>query len=129
MGSSRSLSISALGGRDGASGGNQKTLKHAAEQLGQEKIDAARRWFDEIDTDKSGGLDEQRVLMLMRQLVPDGGVTPEQVEKLFSEVDVDGSGDVRHDVLCSCDDCFVVLVRRWDVGGDVKLMDDGFWTL
>ena len=78
-----------------ASDAGAELLREARAQLSASQIADARAWFDEVDADGGGTLDEDEVYEAMtRMLGADVALSRAAVDQLFVEIDVDGSGDV-----------------------------------
>ena len=78
-----------------ASDAGAELLREARAQLSASQIADARAWFDEVDADGGGTLDEDEVYEAMtRMLGADVALSRAAVDELFVEIDVDGSGDV-----------------------------------
>ena len=100
----------------------EELLRQAREKLSPSQIADARAWFDDVDYDGGGTLDEDEVYEAMtRMLGADVKLSRAAVDQLFTEIDVDGSGDV------DFDEFLLFVVRYMDsperTSGDEKAGD------
>ena len=97
-------------------------LRRARATLSAPRVEAARQWFDAIDVDAGGTLDEDEVFRAVRRMLPSEDVSRGLIGDLFREIDVDRSGDIDFDE-------FLLLVTELDSGNiDFREFADGRWA-
>ena len=89
-------------------------LRQARATLSEEQIASARQWFDEIDADGGGTLDEGEVYAAVRRMAPaEKGITRGLIGDLVAEIDINRSGDVDFEE-------FLLLVGKLDEAAHVE---------